>query len=251
MKAFSFQFKRESSIIHKIDPRAKLVYLILFTILVVYYSNPIILSLIFISSIPIVILGKVIDKWKISIRSALFFIIFIFIFNFIGIFWSTGSLENSIILSIAMSIRFLALISIFSTFFLTTSPEDLMQSMIQLKVPYEYALTFNMSMRFVPTLSRELQIIIDAQKSRGLELERGSIFQKIKKYIPILIPLIISSFRRAEMIADAMESRAFGASKRRTSLYTLTMSLKDYVFIFISLITFTILLLPKIIFGIN
>lgn len=251
MKAFSFQFKRESSIIHKIDPRAKLVYLILFTMLIVYYSNPIILSLIFIMSIPMVFLGKVTDKWKISIRGALFFIIFIFIFNFIGIFWSTGSLENSIILSIAMSIRFLALISIFSAFFLTTSPEDLMQSMIQMKVPYEYALTFNMSMRFVPTLSRELQIIIDAQKSRGLELEKGSIFQKVKKYIPILIPLIISSFRRAEMIADAMESRAFGASEKRTSLYTLTMGLKDYVFISISLIAFVLLLLPKIIFGIN
>lgn len=251
MKAFSFQFKRESSIIHRIDPRAKLVYLILFTILVVSYSNPVILCLIFASSIPMVFLGKVVDKWKISIRGALFFIVFIFIFNFIGIFWSTSNLENSIILSIAMSIRFLALISIFAAFFLTTSPEDLMQSMIQLKVPYEYALTFNMSMRFVPTLMRELQIIIDAQKSRGLELEKGNVFQKVKKYIPILTPLIINSFRRAEMIADAMESRAFGASKKRTSLYTLTMGPKDYAFITVSFISFLILLLPKMLFGIN
>lgn len=251
MRVFSFQYTRKSSIIHKIDPRAKLVYLILFTTLVVYYSNPIVLFLIFLSSIPIVALGRVIDRWKISIRGSSFFIIFIFIFNFIGIFWSTGSLEHSIILSIAMSIRFIALISIFSAFFLTTSPEDLMQSMVQLKIPYEYALTFNMSMRFVPTLIRELQIIIDAQKSRGLELEKGNIFQKVRKYIPILIPLIINSFRRAEMIADAMESRAFGASKKRTSLYTLTMSRKDYVFIAFSLMGFFAILSLKLFFGIS
>ncbi|MCC6013052.1 MAG: energy-coupling factor transporter transmembrane protein EcfT [Candidatus Verstraetearchaeota archaeon] len=242
MKIFEFEYKCETSIIHKLDPRAKLVYVILFTVLTIYFTNPLILLLIFLSSVPMAILGKIVRKWLISIKSSLFFIIFIFLFNFIGIFWTTGKIIDTIIISIAMTIRFISLISIFSIFFLSTSPEDLMQSMIKLKIPYEYVLTFNMAIRFVPTLAREAQTIIDAQRSRGLEFEKGNIFQKVKKYIPILIPLIISSLRRAEVIADAMESRAFGASKTRSFLYTLTMSKKDFIFISICIITFTIFL---------
>jgi energy-coupling factor transport system permease protein len=123
--------------------------------------------------------------------------------------------------------------------------------MIKLKLPYEYVLTFNMAMRFVPTLAKEAQTIIDAQKSRGLEFEKGNIFQKVKKYIPILIPLIISSLRRAEIIADAMESRAFGASKTRSFLYTLNMNKKDFIFIIICIIVFIIFLSLKIFFNIQ
>lgn len=251
MNIFDFEYKRESSIIHNLDPRAKLVYLILFTILTVYFTNPIILFLVFLSSLPIAILGKIVKKWATSIKGSLFFIVFIFIFNFIGIFWTTGNFIDTITISIAMAIRFISLISIFSIFFLSTSPEDLMQSMIKLKLPYEYVLTFNMAMRFVPTLAKEAQTIIDAQKSRGLEFEKGNIFQKVKKYIPILIPLIISSLRRAEIIADAMESRAFGASKTRSFLYTLNMNKKDFIFIMICIIVFIIFLSLKIFFNIQ
>ncbi len=251
MRVLSFEYKRGTSIIHRIDPRSKLLYTILFTILTVYFVNPIILLLILSSSIPLVLIGKVGKKWLRSIRGSIFFIAFIFVFNLIGAYWTTGSIQDAILLSISMSLRFMALISIFSIFFLTTPPEDLTQSMVQLKIPYDYALTFNMAMRFVPTLGREAQIIMDAQKSRGLELEKGNIFQRVRNYIPVLIPLIISSFRRAELVADAMESRAFGASKKRTSLYVLTMGRKDLSFILSISITFFALLSLKILFGIQ
>jgi energy-coupling factor transport system permease protein len=148
-----------------------------------------------------------------------------------------------------MSFRFVVLISIFSSYFLTTSPEDLTQSMVQLKVPYDYALTFNMAMRFVPTLSKEAQIIMDAQKSRGLEMEKGNFMQKIRNYIPVLVPLIVSSFRRAELVADAMESRAFGATKKRTSLYVLQLGNIDYAFLCIVIASSEALLLTSLLFG--
>lgn len=251
MKAFGFEYKRGTSVIHKLDPRSKLIYTILFTILTVYFVNPLVLLLVLLSSVPMVIVAGVGKRWLRSIRGSLFFIAFIFVFNLIGMFWTTGSVADAIFISISMSLRFMALISIFSIFFLTTSPEDLTQSMVQLKIPYDYALTFNMAMRFVPTLSREAQIIMDAQRSRGLELERGNIFQRVRNYIPVLIPLIISSFRRAELVADAMESRAFGATKRRTSLYVLTMGGKDFLFIFCSLAAFLTFLSIKILLGIQ
>lgn len=252
MKVFySLEYKRGTSIIHQVDPRSKLVYTVLFTFLTVYFVNPLLLLMLFLSSVPLVLLGRVARKWLRSIRGSIFFIGFIFFFNLIGVFWTTGSLFDAIYLSISMSLRFVALISVFSVFFLTTSPEDLTQSMVQLKIPYDYALTFNMAMRFVPTLSREAQIIMDAQKSRGLELERGNIFQRVRNYIPVLIPLIISSFRRAELVADAMESRAFGAAKKRTSLYVLTMGRRDVLFISCCLFVFVAFLFLKLFFGIQ
>jgi len=251
MKALGFDYRRGTSTIHILDPRSKFIYTILFTVLTVYFVNPLVLLLVFLSSVPMVMVADVGKNWLRSIRGSLFFIAFIFIFNLIGIFWTTGSVADALIMSISMSLRFMALISIFSVFFLTTSPEDLTQSMVQLKIPYDYALTFNMAMRFVPTLSREAQIIMDAQRSRGLELEKGNIFQRVRNYVPILIPLIISSFRRAELVADAMESRAFGAAKRRTSLYVLTMGRRDILFILFSVAAFLAFLSLKILLGIQ
>ncbi|MDH7555472.1 MAG: energy-coupling factor transporter transmembrane component T family protein [Candidatus Methanosuratincola sp.] len=232
MKVFkAFEYRRGSTILHRIDPRSKLVYLILFTSLTVYFTNPVALLIIFLSFLPMVYVGKVSARWRQSLRGSLFFIVFIFIFNFAPAAYYSGNLLDAAVSAIAMSLRFLNLISVFSIFFLTTSPEDLTQSMVQLKIPYDYALTFNMAMRFVPTLSREAQYIMDAQRSRGLEMEKGNFVSRIRNYIPVLIPLIISSFRRAELVADAMESRAFGASKKRTSLYVLKMGHNDLLFV--------------------
>jgi energy-coupling factor transport system permease protein len=254
-----FDYRRGTTAMHRIDPRSKMVYLILFTALTILFYNPFVLLLLLASSLPIVIAGKIYPRWSMSMKGSLFFIFFIFIFNFIAFIWgdfwggalSIGTVYNAVVAAITMSIRFTALISIFSTFFLTTSPEDLTQSMVQLKIPYDYALTFNMAMRFVPTLGREAQYIIDAQKSRGLEMEKGNFVTRIKNYIPVLIPLIISSFRRAELVADAMESRAFGASKKRCSLYVLKISTKDYAFILITVASFLLILSLKLIFNIQ
>jgi energy-coupling factor transport system permease protein len=246
-----FEYRRGTSVIHKIDPRSKLIYVILFTALTVYFINPFVLLLVLSSSFPIVLISKIVNRWIQSIKGSLIFIAFIFIFNFIAIVLSGGSIWGAVISGISMSLRFIALISIFSVFFLTTSPEDLTQSMVQMRIPYDYALTFNMAMRFVPLLSREAQIIMDAQRSRGLEMEKGNFIQRIRNYIPVLIPLIVSSFRRAELVADAMESRAFGASKKRSSLYVLKMEDKDVLFFAISIGSFLLLLSLKLVFGIQ
>ncbi len=252
MKVFrGFEYRRGTTAIHTLDPRAKIVYLILFTALAVFYYNHFVLIAIFASSLPIVAIAKILGKWSISIRGSFMFVGFIFIFNLLALyFWGGHTLEAAVLSSLSMAIRFICLISIFSTFFLTTSPEDMTQSMVQLKIPYDYALTFNMAMRFVPTLSKEAQYIMDAQKSRGLEMEKGNLVARVKNYIPVLIPLIISSFRRAELVADAMESRAFGASKKRTSIYTLRLDAKDAVFVLIAIASFTALLSLRFLFSV-
>lgn len=245
-----FDFRRGTTVIHKIDPRSKLVYVALFTTLTILYANPLVLLLLFSSTIPIVLIAKISNRWGTSIRGSYLFLMLIFIFNFIVLYWQKNDLLSATLGSTSIVLRFITLISLFSTFFLTTAPEDLTQSMVQLRIPYDYALTFNMAMRFVPTLSREAQIIVDAQKSRGLEMEKGNVVQKVRNFIPVLIPLIVSSFRRAELVADAMESRAFGASKKRTTLYVLTMQGRDYLFILLSVTTFLAIISLRIFFGV-
>ena len=113
-------------------------------------------------------------------------------------------------------------------FFLTTSPDHLGLALEQSHVPYEFSFAFTTAVRFVPVLAEEAQTIMDAQKARGLELEKGNFMKRIRNYIPVLIPLIVSAIRRSLELAEAMESRAWGATKNRTNLYALKLRRGDY-----------------------
>jgi energy-coupling factor transport system permease protein len=126
------------------------------------------------------------------------------------------------------------LVESFSIFFLTTSPDHLGLALEQTHIPYEFCFAFTTAVRFVPVLAEEAQTIMDAQKARGLELERGNFLKRIRNYIPILIPLIVSAIRRSLELAEAMESRAWGATKKRTNLYVLKMHRSDLVLLAIT-----------------
>jgi energy-coupling factor transport system permease protein len=133
-----------------------------------------------------------------------------------------------------MTFRFIVLVESFSMFFLTTSPDLLGLALEQSHVPYEFCFAFTTAVRFVPVLAEEAQTIMDAQKSRGLELERGNFLKRIRNYIPILIPLIVSAIRRSLELAEAMESRAWGASEKRTNLYVLKLRRHDVALVAIA-----------------
>jgi energy-coupling factor transport system permease protein len=107
--------------------------------------------------------------------------------------------------------------------------------MQQARIPYDFCFAFTTAIRFVPVLADEAQNIMDAQRSRGLELDKGSFLGRVRKYIPILIPLIVGAIRRSLEMAEAMESRAFGAKDTRTNLYQLEMRSRDWVILMISL----------------
>jgi len=132
--------------------------------------------------------------------------------------------------------RFVVLVESFSIFFLTTSPDYLGLALEQSRMPYEFAFAFTTAVRFVPVLAEEAQTIMDAQKARGLELEKGNLLKRIRNYIPILIPLIVSAIRRSLELAEAMESRAWGAAKKRTNLYLLKLHRGDCILIGITTI---------------
>jgi energy-coupling factor transport system permease protein len=170
-------------------------------------------------------------------RGAAFLATIIFLTNFVFTFIGAGytvtpkNLENAI----AMTLRFIVLVESFSIFFLTTSPDHLGLALEQTHIPYEFCFAFTTAVRFVPVLAEEAQTIMDAQKARGLELERGNFLKRIRNYIPILIPLIVSAIRRSLELAEAMESRAWGATKKRTNLYMLKIHRNDFVLIAITI----------------
>jgi len=226
------RFRRVSSPIHNLDPRIKFIYAcVIFAVAIIFWQLLPLLVL-FVMQIPLVLIAGVKREWTRSMRGAAFLATIIFLTNFIASFISSGyvftfaSLEGAL----AMTVRFLVLVGSFSIFFLTTSPDHLGLALEQSHVPFEFCFAFTTAVRFVPVLAEEAQTIMDAQKARGLELEKGNFLKRIRNYIPILIPLIVSAIRRSLELAEAMESRAWGATKKRTNLYVLKLRHTDYVF---------------------
>lgn len=230
------RFRRVYSPIHNLDPRIKFIYVCTIFAIAVAFWELLPLIALFLIQVPFVLLAGVKRQWLRSMRGAAFLATIIFLTNFIAAYIREGytvtapSLENAV----AMTLRFIVLVESFSVFFLTTSPDHLGLALEQTRVPYEFVFAFTTAVRFVPVLAEEAQTIMDAQKARGLELERGSFLKRIRNYIPILIPLIISAIRRSLELAEAMESRAWGAAKKRTNLYALRLHKGDLALVAIT-----------------
>jgi energy-coupling factor transport system permease protein len=234
MSVFSgLKFRKVYSPIHNLDPRIKFIYVCSIFVAAIILGQILPLITLFLIQIPFVLLAGVRREWLRSLRGALFLAVIIFLTNFLFSFLETNysvtpsNIENAL----AYSLRFIVLVESFSVFFLTTSPDHLGLALEQTRVPYEFVFAFTTAVRFVPVLAEEAQTIMDAQKARGLELEKGNFLKRIRNYIPILIPLIISAIRRSLELAEAMESRAWGATKNRTNLYVLRMHRGDFVLI--------------------
>ena len=230
-----FRFRHVTSPIHRLDPRVKFLYVIVSFAVTVLFNQLLPLLVLFLIQIPFVQVAGVVREWIRSLRGALFLATVISVFNLIfnyiyGTYTGWALLE----FSLAMSLRFLVLVESFSIFFLTTSPDHLSLALEQSRVPYEFTFAFTTAIRFVPVLAEEAQTIMDAQKARGLELERGNFLKRVRNYIPILIPLIVSAIRRSLELAEAMESRAWGSTPKRTNLYVLRMKMGDFALIVIS-----------------
>ncbi|MEM4703466.1 MAG: energy-coupling factor transporter transmembrane component T [Candidatus Bathyarchaeia archaeon] len=232
------RFRKVYSPIHNLDPRIKFIYVCAIFAVAILYWEILPLVFLFFMQIPFVFLAGVKRQWLRSMRGATFLATIIFLTNFIFSYIGAGyivtarNLENAA----AMTLRFIVLVESFSVFFLTTSPDHLGLALEQTRMPYELVFAFTTAVRFVPVLAEEAQTIMDAQKARGLELEKGNFLKRIRNYIPILIPLIVSAIRRSLELAEAMESRAWGATKKRTNLYVLKVHRGDVALLFLTVL---------------
>jgi len=217
----AFKFYKKNTLIHNLDPRVKLLFALIYTTSALLFTEIVPLLIILLSLLPLIFMGSLQKQWIKSLggMSPLFLIIIIL-----------NTLFISLSFAIAMILRISIMISAFSIFFLTVDPNDLALSLISMKIPYEYAFSFSLAFRFVPTIAIEAQNIIDAQQSRGYEIQESGLINKIKNLFPLLVPLIICSIKRAFNVAEALESRAFGSNKTRTFYYTIKYSVKDWIF---------------------
>ncbi|RLG39747.1 MAG: hypothetical protein DRN78_06305 [Thermoproteota archaeon] len=232
-----FRFRVSDSIMHRLDPRIKFLYVCVMFVIAIMYTDLLVQILLFVLQFPAVYLGKVYRQWVKSMRGAVFLAVFIIASILLSQYFYYGYnlLLSDFEYALAMSMRFIVLVASFSIFFLTTSPDYLGLALEQSGVPYQFCFAFVTAVRFVPVLADEAQRIIDAQRSRGMELEKGNFLKRVRNYIPILIPLIVNAVKRSLELAESMESRAWGSSKKRSSYYTLKLKRGDYVLTAISL----------------
>ncbi len=239
------QFFPGSSVVHKLDPRTKLILTLVYIVALFtakWYFSYGLMALALISSLLVshISLRSIFR----SIKPLLFIIIFTFILNMlftkgepIFSFWIINISNEGIRTAVTMIIRLVMLIT--GTFLLTytTSPialtdgiEKLMNPLKKIRVPvHELAMMMSIALRFIPTLIEETDKIISAQKARGADFESGNIIRRARAMLPILVPLFISAFRRADELAVAMESRCYHGGEGRTRMKQLIMHRRDVI----------------------
>ena len=231
-----------NSFVHKMDARAKIFIAIAYMVAVFLVSSFHFLG--FAACLLFVLISTLIAKVPVlmvlkSIKTIIFFVVFSAVlqlfFNSRGtvLFWvitDVGLINAGFIVA-----RIVLIVLGASLLTLTTSPveladgiEGLLYPLKWIKFPvHEFALIMSIALRFIPTLIDETDRIIKAQKARGADFESGNIFKRAKALIPVLIPLLISSFRRADELADAMDSRCYAGSKNRTKYKKMRLSYRD------------------------
>jgi len=248
----SFKFKKGSSPIHNLDPRVKFLVVCIILGGAFTFDKLIPMSIIFVSMVPIVVVSKTVREWLNLLRGASVFGGIIFAMDFFYSYAYGGYLITGRVLEFpaAMALRVIIMILAFSIFFLCTSPDDFSLALQQSRIPFDICFAFTMAMRFVPVLAAEARSISDAQRSRGLELDRGRLIARVKNYIPILIPLVANSIKRSVELAEAMESRAYGLNKKRTTLYTLSLKRSDFLVFGFSIFAALLLVYVKLLVSI-
>jgi len=228
----SFRYRDRGTAIHKLNPIIKLVWVATIFILSLIFNHPLYLLLLFLSTLSLVMAAKIWKEWAAIMKFAVCLCLAIVIINALvsyhgsHVLWQAPfrippmgapvvTLE-ALFFGLGMSLRLLAVISAFTALTFTVHPDDIMLVMIKLKLPYKSVLVTSLSTRFVPTLINDVERIGDVQRSRGLELEKGSILNRIRSRLAIVIPLLSNSLDRTVQVAEAMESRAFSSGNKRS-----------------------------------
>lgn len=238
------QYYPGESLVHRADPRVKLCLTFLYMLAVFLVKSYLgFLGIGLFSLLAIVISGIPLKYTIKGLKPVLIIIIFAAAIN---IFTTPGKslLHYGIInityegvdLAVKMSIRLVLLITGASMLTLTTTPilltdglESLMTPLKKIKFPaHEIAMMMTIALRFVPTLLEETDKIMKAQAARGADFDTGNLVQRAKSFIPVLVPLFVSAFRRADELATAMEARCYRGSEGRTRMKQLRMEALDY-----------------------
>ena len=255
-----------NSLVHRFDPRLKLVLTVAYIVLLFAASNPLglTLSILFlgvmykVAKIPVKMIGK-------SLKPILPIVLFTAVLNLFFVsgegdplvhFWFLTIYAEGVRYAVLMAVRVMALIAGTSLLTYTTSPivltdaiEQLLKPLGKLHFPvHELAMMMSIALRFIPTLIEETDKIMNAQKARGAQLDTGKMTDRVKALVPVLIPLFISAFRRADELAMAMECRGYRGGTGRTRLKVLRCEKQDYIDLAVCIACFAVILASRLVF---
>ena len=217
-----FRFRRKNTPLHRLDPRAKFAILVLFSAASLILNDLASLLLVLAAEVALLAVARSAGEWLRSLKGLSMLVAMILALNYLTL------PSNRLFTALTLALRFICLTTAFSVFFLTTAADELATALEASGLPREYSIMFTMSLRFVPSLARDLQTISDALRCRGLELEKGGLRTRIRNYTYLLVPLIVYELRRSLMIAEALEARGFGALKRVEPYVELRLGRADY-----------------------
>ena len=262
------QYFPGNSPLHKLDPRAKIILLIAFMVTIFICKNFVNLGIVALATILLVAISKIGFKTvKKSIKPLKWIIVLTFLIN---LFYGSGdaiilfgkALEfgvfkitlDGIFTAIFTSVRVVLLVVSGSLLTYTTSPTAITDAIESLLKPLKYikidihslAMIMTIALRFIPTLVEEVDKITAAQKSRGADMDSGNLINKIKAIVPIIIPLFISSFKRAEELAYAMECRCYNGGEGRTKMKVMHLGAKDFIAFAIMVAFYSIVIITNI-----
>ena len=255
-----------NSLVHRFDPRLKLVLTVAYIVLLFAASNPLglTLSILFlgvmykVAKIPVKMIGK-------SLKPILPIVLFTAVLNLFFVsgegdplvhFWFLTIYAEGVRYAVLMAVRVMALIAGTSLLTYTTSPivltdaiEQLLKPLGKLHFPvHELAMMMSIALRFIPTLIEETDKIMNAQKARGAQLDTGKMTDRVKALVPVLIPLFISAFRRADELAMALECRCYRGGTGRTRLKVLRCEKQDYIDLAVCIACFAVILASRLVF---
>lgn len=246
------------SFVHRLDPRSKLVFVFAFIIVVFLANNTVTYALLLAFTLLVILMSRIRLYFLINgLKPIIILLVFTFLIHILftregDVLLDLGFLkiyEEGLRQGIFISIRFLVLVFMTSILTLTTSPisitdgiEVLLNPLKKLKMPvHELALMMSIALRFIPTLMDETDKIMKAQMARGSDLSAGPLKERIKAVVPLLVPLFVSAFKRAEDLATAMEVRGYRGGEGRTRYRQLKWDWRD-TFSLVVLVVMTVLL---------
>lgn len=255
-----------NSVVHRCDPRLKLIATIAYIVVLYSCGNAVGVALSVVLLAGLYALAKI--PFKLILKSLKPIVPIIIFTSVINLFFITGEGEplvsfwvlkiypEGVSFAILMAVRVMALIAGTSLLTYTTSPvvltdaiENLLRPLSKLHLPvHEFAIIMTIALRFIPTLIDETEKIMNAQKARGAQLDTGKLNERMRALVPILIPLFLSAFRRADELAMAMECRCYRGGEGRTRLKVLRLTRTDALCALFCVVTFGIILATRWIF---
>lgn len=228
----AFSFRDTGSALHRFSPFVVPAWVAAVVLGALVFEHPIALLALAAVAVPLALAARTLRPWASTMRYVVWMGLAIVVIN--ALVSNQGShvllqagfslpvlgtprlTAEALAYGAAMAVRLAAIISAFMLLNLCVHPDDLMRVAIRMRLPYRSVLVTSLSTRFIPVLLADAATIMDVQRSRGLEFDRGNVMERVRNRAALILPLLSNSLDRATQVAEAMEARAYGSSARRT-----------------------------------